>query len=194
MRSFVVLVFSLSGCAAPHDETAREPVAAAADDGFAAVRRWIADLALEGGMATHVVEETDSAFARRFRELAQEKRELREFAFHGAAKPGHPAAGGAMRIDRLFLAVAGDAVPSDEWNFDEMVALARRLRLRLASIEDARWFLRADVGLPPIDVMPTHEERRVAFRIQYSGEAKVPKWNELELDEQGVPQRIVWKE
>jgi hypothetical protein len=151
----------LSACAAPPP--------AAADDPFTPVRNHLAAIGRGAEFRDFRIVETDSPYLRRFRELARDRTELREFAFHGACWPGSPEAQGAMRIDRVFLALAHEATPFDEWDPDAMVELARRLGVVLADEEDVRWFLHAGAALPPIDLMPSHETSRWNFRIGRSG-------------------------
>ena len=164
------------------------------DHPFEPVRSTLEAQGHRAEFASFTVEEktraTESAFARRFRELAQEPAELREFAFHGIYRRDHPAAAGALRIDQLFLARAFEARPFDEWDLAAMMELARAHRVALHGLADVRWFLRADVGLPPIDVEATADPRRWRFHVGTSGVPDPGVWQELELDAAGVPVAI----
>ena len=169
--------------------TAAPPTADRDDDPFAPVRKYYAALGGRDEFASFRLEERDSAYVRRFRELAQEKAEIRELVFHGIYKPGHPKAAGALQTDETVLARAFEATPFPEWNVGKMVELAHAQRLVLKDLDAVRWFLHADTN-PQVEVKATATPEKFAFHVATSGRPDPNLWRTLVLDRAGVPLRV----
>ncbi len=112
--------------------------------------------------------------------------------FHlcGVCDPTHPAAAGALQVDRRVLARVCDSRLYDLWNDDDLIAFARAEQLALKSDAEVRTFLHADgpSSLVEVSAADTTGHR---FRVHHGTSGVVDRnvSRMLILDEQQIPLR-----
>ena len=140
-----------------------------------------------------VTEDADDGYVEFLRSVSPPSPAITLFRFHGVQDRGRPEYGVVITDDIAYLARAGDARVYDAWNDEDRLAFARAQRVRLEGLVSVRKFLRADFGLPPIDVEPADDlGRRYRFHVGTSGrpDPEPHRWRTLVLDPEFCPHSI----